>query len=210
MKFKPSIAVGQLSGSAGNVVAATWMGRQYFRRRVIPKNPKSVAQTSQRDAWRRCVNCYQHLPEDIQAGLKIIGTEQQLAGFNVMMSDSVKDERASHGHGVFPANRHAHPVNNFAAATGVGASGDIDISWDVDDWLVTDAADVYYRLKEAVGDEYETPWVQDDSAALDMSTGAFTIDGLDAASDYMVAMVPYETVAASFGGGDFATATSMA
>lgn len=210
MKVRTSVLVAALSGAAGDVVAATWKGIQYIRTRVIPANPKSAAQTLQREAFARCVDCFQGLPVDIKDGLDVLGTEQQLAGFNVMMSDSVKEERTNHGHRIFPTNRHAPPLNGFTAAAGAGVEGDIDITWDVDDWLATDAADVYTRLKEAVGDEYTTPWVQDDTGALDMSTGAFTIAGMGDALDYIVAIVPYHTVNTAFGGGDFATATSKA
>jgi len=210
MKVQWGILVGGASGSAGDTTIANWKGIAYARRRVIPANPQSAAQTSQRDAFKRCVYCYQGLPQDVQDFLDKLGGDRQQSGFNVMMSASVKDERASHGHIIVPANRYAPPLNGFQAATGVGASGDIDLTWDADDWLATDVGDVYHREKEAEGDEFQTPWVQADTAALDMSTGAFTLSGLEAGTDYQVAMVPYHTVNEAFGCGAFAPATSMA
>lgn len=214
MKIQTSVLVGSLSGAAGDVVAGNWKGRLYARRRVIPANPQSAGQTLQRNAFARCVDCFQHLPADIAAKktgfLDKLGSDEALSGYNIMMRASIKTERDSHGHCIVPANRYAPPLNGFAAEVGATAEGDIDITWDVDDWLATDVGDVFYREKEAEGDEYKVPWIQDDTAALDMSTGAFTIEGLTPDTDFMIAMVPYNTVEEAFGGGAFANATSKA
>ena len=210
MKIVPSVLVGSMSGSAGDVTAATWKGRLYARRRVIPANPQSAAQVLQREAFSRCVACYQALPNDIKTYLDLLGSDEALSGYNIMMRGSVADEKGSHGHVIVPPNRYADAIAGFSADTGAGAAGTAVLTWTAGDWLVTDTADVYYRLKDAVGDEYATPWTQMASGAIALNTGTFTTAALTADTDYMFALVPYNTVAASFGAGAFDNATTVA
>lgn len=210
MKFTKSVLIAGLSGSAGDLTAANWKGRGYFRTRVIPTNPNTTAQQSQRNAFTRCVTCYQSLPNDIKTWLNSLGADSQLSGYNVFMSDAVPDERDNHGHNIVPQNRYCPNLESFSADTGTGASGSAELTWSQGDFAADDTFDVYYRKKEATGDEYETGWTQDDTSAGTMTDESFTVEGLDADTDYMFAMVPHYDAESGFGGGDFDNATTVA
>lgn len=209
MKVYPSVVVGRLSGTAGKTVAASWKGINYLRGWVKPANPKTAAQTLQRTAFARCVECWQHRIAAEKLYLDKLGSDVRLSGFNVYQSDSTKTERDDHGHRTMPANRYLDPVEGFAAAPGAGATS-IDLTWTVGTWIADDLPVVSYRKKEAVGDEYETPWVDFDPAAVTMADGALTVDGLVGGADYVVALYPHDQSEDTRGGGAFKLAAASA
>ena len=136
MKTTFSVLLSGLSGVAGDVVAATWKGISYVRARVIPHNPQSAAQTLQREAWARVVDCYQHLPVDIKAGLDVLGSDEALAGFNIYMRENVPDERVSHAHNIFPANRYAEPLAGMKPGFEIACTVTVNVHEDVKQALV--------------------------------------------------------------------------
>jgi len=208
MKITPSVLIAGLSGSAGDVTAATWKGRLYARRRVTPANPKSVAQTAQRVAFAAVVTCYQQLSTAFKEALDKVGADFSYSGFNAMMKACIKAERDEYGHRIFPANRYAETLQSFAAATGAGASGDIDITWAAGDYLAEDTIWVFTREIDDVGPTFLTPWEVFDASAFHMDDEAAVITGLTANKEHQVCMVPYDTSETSYGGGDFDQATS--
>ena len=208
MKIKGTVIGGTLSGTSGNVVAASWKGINYVRTRVIPKNPDSTDQRAQRLAWRACVNCYQHLDDDLKGFLDKLGTDRQLAGFNVYMTTGVHDERADFAHIVIPPNRYAPPITGVTFAKG-SAAGSINITWDEGDWIAADIPIVFYRLHHPVDGETpafnDNPWVLATIGAVTMATKAYVLTGLTQAAYYSVAIVPNfaatETRDQGYGGG---------
>lgn len=210
MKYQPSVLVSTLSGSAGGLTAANWKGRGYFRTLVIPTNPNTAAQQTQRNAFTRCVDCFQSLPSDIKEWLDTLGADSQLSGYNAYMRDAVPDERDNHGHRIVPQNRYAPNLESFAAATGSGASGTAELTWSQGDFAADDEIDVYYRKAEATGDEYETGWTQADTSGTTMSDESYEVSGLDPDTDYLFAAVPHSADADGYGGGDFDHATTVA
>ena len=217
MKIITSILVGRLSGAAGDVVAATWKGRQYARTRVVPANPQLPNQMLQRTAFARCVACFQALPDAIKLFLDTIGSDRALSGYNVMMAACVHTERAEHKHIVIPPNTFAESATSFAAATGDGQAGDIDLTWDKGSYIAEDIPVIAYRLKNPTSDppapaddEYSTPWVLADIGATTMATQAHTISDLEAGKSYAVLFLPYDLSALAYGGGAAAIATSKA
>ncbi|MDD4919029.1 MAG: DUF6266 family protein, partial [candidate division Zixibacteria bacterium] len=127
MKITPSVLIGSLSGSSGDVTASTWKGRGYARKRVTPANPNTENQQAQRTAFAACVACYAALAAAIKTFLDILGTARQMSGFNVMMSTSVKAERDDFMHPIVPANSELQSILNYTVASG-DQSGEIDLT----------------------------------------------------------------------------------
>ena len=202
MKYTPSAIVSGLSGSAAGLVAATWKGIGYFRTRVTPANPQSVAQTAQRNALAACVACYQSLANDIKTFLDILGSDAGDSGFNRYIAANVAEERADYGHDIIPANRYAETLQSFVAATGVGLAGDIDLTWDASSYVAGDLPRVWVREVTLVATVFETPWTVIDVGAVEMDDEALTISDLSVDTAYQVAMVPYNVTTGYFGGGD--------
>jgi len=216
MKLMGSILVGSLHGSSGDVTAFTWKGRQALRRRVVPYNPQTDAQDLQRTAFSRCVECFQGIVQAVKDFLDILGTSQQMSGYNILMKDSVKSERDNHRHRVMPPNRYVNSVASLAAAEG-GAAGSITLTWDTGTWAATDLPVVLTRKKNTSGDEYGTPWVSFPPGAATMATGTLTITGLTPGASYAVALFPSspapDTLPALtkvYGGGDSKIQTAKA
>lgn len=90
MKILMGVGFAGASGKAGDTVAATWKGRQYFRRRVTPKNPKTAAQLAVRAHLARMAAWFRSLSDPFEALLDNIGTDRQLSGYNVMSSVCLK------------------------------------------------------------------------------------------------------------------------
>ena len=194
MKVVTSVLVGSLSGAAGDVVAAKWKGRQYARQRVVPANPRTVDQTSQRDAFAHVVDCYQSLPVSLQAFLDLLGRDRQLSGFNVAMAESVKAERTSGYHDVVPNNPWVPSIVTPAFATGA-AGGKVTVTWDIEGWLVTDIPLVLQRIA-LVPTGYKRPWTLSVlDATPKMNGGTATVTGLTVATDYAFVLFGMRDVA---------------
>jgi len=209
MRLVTSIVAGTLSGSSGNVTAATWKGRQYVRQRVTPANPNTNDQQAQRKAWTRVVECFQGIAVIVKTFLDKVGSDQALSGYNVMMSASVKDERDTFGHDIIPANRYLDPVAGLAVATGLAAGG-LTVTWTAWGAGATEVPYILYRKETAVADIYETPWTVYNVGAVEMDAGTIEMTGLTAAKKYVVCLCPKSADSLSFGGGDHKIATSHA
>ena len=210
MKVIPSVLVGGLAGAAGDVVAATWKGRLYVRRRVIPYNPKSDAQMAQRGALTRMVDCFQPLGAAIKTFLDKLGADFAISGYNRYTQANIKGEKADFYHPIIPSNRYASDLTGLVVATGAVAAGDIDITWDAGDYVATDPINLYVRKVTEEAGEYETPWTLVDTTATFMDDEAFTIEDLDPATDYAVAMFPTNVALGFYGAGMAGHAVSKA
>lgn len=104
MKIVPSVLVGSMSGSSGGTTVANWKGRLYARRRVIPKNPRSTAQQTQRGYMKRMSPWWRSLSTDVQIFLDDLGSPLQLSGFNVMSGTNLKLLAASTPPIIVPGN----------------------------------------------------------------------------------------------------------
>lgn len=200
MKIRFGIAVAGLSGSAGDTVAATWKGIAYFRTRVIPHNPKSAAQILQRDAFKRCVDCFQHLGDPIKAHLDVLGSDVAKSGFNIMMSASVLAEKTDQRHPIIPANKYLRNIEGYALAEGT-LEGEVDLSWTTTDWQATDTPYCLVRTSEDAGATFPTPWqVGEIKAAVDMTAGALILENLGSAKTIAVCLVAYNAADEYCGG----------
>lgn len=130
MKAVLSVLLTSLAGKAGDVVAASWKGIQYFRARVIPANPQSVDQTTQRGYFTRVVSYYHDLEAQVTDYLKTLVTGLQMSGFNAFVKRNVQDFADSVDARMMPLNAVPNPVGGLTASTGT-ATKQIDLAWPV-------------------------------------------------------------------------------
>lgn len=89
----PFLSFGASGTIAKTLVAATWKGRPYMRRHVIPGNPQSVAQTLTRNAFARANDIWKNLGPLGVAPWDRFAVGQVLAGRNKMMGSYVAENR---------------------------------------------------------------------------------------------------------------------
>ena len=187
MKLTPSAIVARLSGTSGDVVAASWKGRQYVRTRVVPFNPQTDLQIAVRNSMTETVALWQRLSAVLKLAYGIGAKPMQYSGCN----DFVKLNRAplQAATGLFgprlnldslpPAEgeqpRIAIP-QDVAAVAGVG---DIDVTWTDPDQFATNY--LGFLLYDTTDDEFAVEILD---AALH-SAEAYTLTPLTAAHVYV-------------------------
>lgn len=73
MKYVPSLAIGQLSGSTGSTTASRNRYGSYFRNRVMPANPSTSLQLLWRSRLQTLAQTWKTLSSDNQAGWSALG-----------------------------------------------------------------------------------------------------------------------------------------
>jgi len=116
MKIRFSPLVASASGKAADAVAASWKGRQYIRKHVIPANPQTAAQTLVRESMAACVSLWRSLSSTIKTFLDSYGTGYNMSGYNVFVSKNRAAEQAS------TALKPVPPNPNVAALTDLTGS----------------------------------------------------------------------------------------
>jgi len=124
--FSPIIS--DIRNAAGNAVFSRWKGRSYIRERVIPANPRSAAQTTQRQYLAKVVGWWHDLKTVIKDCCDTLGAEYQISGFNAFTARNVKDMADGVDERIIPLNTPENPVDNVQASTGSG-SGEINVTW---------------------------------------------------------------------------------
>lgn len=139
MKIKPSPLVASFTGSAGEATAALWHGTNYLRKKVVPRNPQTAAQTAVRLALKRTVELWQSLKDHTnyvpyRAALTYAALTYDLPAYNLFTKLNRALEQAASELILLPdikwAPAYGGPVGkvtSFAAAA--GASGEIDLTW---------------------------------------------------------------------------------
>ncbi|MBA7658682.1 hypothetical protein ES703_66641 [subsurface metagenome] len=202
----PSVLISDIRNKAGSVVFSSWKGRNYIRKYVIPGNPKSDDQMAIRNAFSRCVACYQGLANDIQDFLDILGSDLQMSGFNRMMSTCIKKERDSLLHRIIPPNSYVDHIEGYLLETSI-QDKKLDISWITAGWTAAEIPTYLYRAPLEAG--YSTPWVEivPDGGAGDMTDGLAVLTMPDTDTVYAVCMIA-EDDEANFSGGEVSSAAS--
>lgn len=126
--FSPLITAA--SGKVGDTVFSRWKGRAYIRARVTPANPKTAAQTKQRDKLKYSVLQWQSLAEDIKARWNEYASPYSKSGFNFFCDFNIPSQFHSDDYQlrITPPNKDVAGPTDFAAVEGSG-SGDIDCTW---------------------------------------------------------------------------------
>lgn len=78
----PLLSWGASGQIAQTQVYAHWKGRPYVRQYVIPTNPRSVAQTQTRNAFKQLQMIYPYLPTDATASWDLYGENNRYTGRN--------------------------------------------------------------------------------------------------------------------------------
>lgn len=73
MKYVPSALIGQLSKSQGSTTASHNRFGSYFRNRVVPVNPQTAKQTTQRNDLQELSQQYRQLTEAQRLGWAALG-----------------------------------------------------------------------------------------------------------------------------------------
>ncbi len=139
MRIIPNPLVASFKGSAGEATAASWLGRNYIRKKVIPRNPQTPAQTAVRDSmarmnqlWQSIIATYWHVYW--KSAWDFVALRSLLKGWNHFTHVNRALEQAGSLLVLMPDTLWTTPyggpviqIYNFAAVA--GASGVITSTW---------------------------------------------------------------------------------
>lgn len=184
MKAGLSILLTSLKGTAGNVVAATWKGIQYFREHVTPANPNTPAQVAQRLNMSTVVSWFHDAEDQLKTALDALAEGRPLSGANLFVQRNVKDMADDVAPRIMPLTTTVNPVSNFVATD--EADGTFSLAWDqgestTDDMmyiLYATYADDVFGLNLVVGEKDTTPVQGEAIANIASGNGTFIVFGL--------------------------------
>jgi len=78
----PLLSLGAAGTIGKSVVYASWRGKSYARRHVVPANPNSIAQQGVRTPFQWCQQVYKWLPADVVAAWDAYAKGKALTGRN--------------------------------------------------------------------------------------------------------------------------------
>lgn len=123
--FSPLIAA--LSGKAADAVFANWKGRSYVRKRVVPHNPQSPAQTVVRDSMGRLAPLWRSLEAQIVDAQDQYAVSYRMSGWNWYVRNNRKNEESNEALILTPPRTDCLPVADFLL-TDAGA-GSCTVTW---------------------------------------------------------------------------------
>lgn len=183
MKLTWSPLVGRGSGKAGDGVLTVWKGIQVLRQRVVPKNPKSTAQTTQRGHLARIPYLYRSLDADMKLFLNDLAAERgRMSGYNVFCKEDLKHLADGETMEVFPENMHVHPVEDVAASNGVGESV---VTWSQANAVTGKYVTILYSDET----EKDNIWKVGTVGIVTVQTETYTVTGLTAAHLYHIVVL---------------------
>lgn len=191
MKVTPSPLVAGLSGTSAGAVAASWKGRQYVRKHVVPKNPNTAAQQAVRTAFSGCVTLWRSLSNKMKDWLDSYGTAQRMSGYNVFMARNRALMQAGDPLVPVPANPNVPACAITLSVDGV-SSGQLKATWT--DPANADFTKIAFALLKD-GDEAFVA-VSEDTLT---SAATKTFTGLTAGATYRVYAFLYNSTTGEFG-----------
>jgi len=200
MKATFSVLISDLSGKAGDVVAAKWKGRPYFRRRVTPANPNTTAQQATRAAMTICTGSWKSFVAKVKTSWTVPAAAYGISGFNGFTKANMTEEIAGNWEHYTSADLTREAVTTVAAAAGI-APGDIDVTWAQGSASATDIMHIAYRTPEGA-----TVTVATDAGTL-TPAGTYTISGLTPGATYVV-YVTNRNAADKFAASSYTTAAA--
>ena len=203
MKVTPSPLVARLSGKAASAVAASWKGILYVREHVIPHNPKSAAQVTQRGYFARMSAWFRSLPSGITDWLDDLAVGLGKSGFNLMSGLDLKHLALSENPEIVPGNPKCDALFSAADATSV-LDNEVDLAF-----VAGNAISTYFvHAFTCPVDPDEAALTEPDgwsyaATPVEVSTGAYAkIAVANIAKAYYVALIVADT-------NDLATATKI-
>jgi len=179
--FSPIISA--IRGATAGIVFSVWKGRAYLRERVVPANPRTEDQTTQRDFLAKTVAWWHDLKATFKDACDELGATWSVSGFNAFTARNLKDFADAVDERIMPLNSPVNPIDTLVAATGDGAAGTIDLTW-------TQGESVTGQKCYACVEKTSTPAGQGAIAVIDtdttVETEAYTIADLDSAEEYNV------------------------
>ena len=174
MKITPSPLVSRLTGSAAGVTCASWRGINFARAKVIPANPRSVAQRVQRNRNTAKVWTWQDLQTKIRNAWAAAASGKPMSGFNLFGKQNKVDPMADAGLVLAPFNRYVDPVSDFAFTDAGGQV--INLAW-TDPAIASSTVEMFLIRQTALPallmtrDDFPTsPDVQTQSLDADLET----------------------------------------
>ncbi len=127
MKVTCSPLVAALSGRAADAVAGSWKGILYVRKHVVPHNPKSAGQVTQRRYMARMSPWFRSLPEKVTDWLDDLAVGLGNSGYNLMVAEDLKHLAAAEVPQLVPANAKCNAL--FSVADATGGPNKLDVTW---------------------------------------------------------------------------------
>lgn len=193
-------------GKMGEAVCSKWKGRHYVRKRVIPANPKSDDQTTQRNFLAKVVAWFHDLPEDMLAYLDILAQDTDVSGFNLFVARNLKDLADAADPRMLPLTAEQNPVSTAAGAAG-GGSKSIHVTWAQG---FAAATDVVRFLAEPTGQEAGTSGLAEipNGTTADEESADLTMP--EGATEYNIWLICHDEATDKFSIAAMCTATSAA
>lgn len=184
VKFSPAISA--ISGSTASIVFSRWKGRHYIRERVIPANPRSTLQTTQRNYFAKVVAWWHDVKAILKDACDELGATWSVSGFNALQSRNVKDMADAVDERIMPLNTPVNAINDLAGVVGVGAAGDIDLTWAQGEATTGQICFVLYE-KTATPAGQGAVVIQTTATAVEAE--AYVLGGLDPDVEYNVWLI---------------------
>lgn len=125
LTFSPLIA--GMSGKTADAVCASWKGRSYVRKRVIPANPNTAAQQTVRESMGRLSPVWRSLESQIKAVQDDYAVNDALSGWNWFTSQNRVLEQTYDTDVITPPNRDIDFVTGITL-TDLGG-GSLKVDW---------------------------------------------------------------------------------
>lgn len=193
------------SGKIGDVVASTWKGIAYFRRRVIPSNPQSNGQMAQRYCLKTALTLWQSIKSWAKTPWDYSVTGYALSGYNKFMDECMTllapqmTEGADEEWPTWdqPAITVASPFNKKYAELDTVALGTPGADALPVTWVQRAGADETNMVLPLYRLDDEAAWTAGTATA--ETEQAYPFAGLEGSEGYELALVPYETVTNEYG-----------
>ena len=186
--------VSGISGKAADGVYASWKGRQYVRKMVVPHNPQSDAQTAVREAMARMGPLWRSLPAVLQDRCNQYAAGIQMSGWNWFVMHNRKLELTNEAGNVCPPDSACLPLATLSLATGA-AAGQIAATFtcfsDETSLKVQGLVRQLGATPAAAAAQYSTAFVWDSKTVAD---SPITISGLTNSKVYLVTLFTSTTI----------------
>lgn len=124
----PLLAV-RATGTVGkSLTFGNWKGINYVRERVIPANPRTTAQSAQRDLFAFVVSAWQRAPAAVQNAYIASAKSADMTGFNLFTKRNLVSLRNKTNLLDFMASPGQSGANPLASITASGGAGQVTVS----------------------------------------------------------------------------------
>ena len=190
MKVTLSPLVAGLSGKAADAVAASWKGRQYVRKHVIPANPQTAAQIAWRANMARMGKLFRSLPQTIRDLADVYAAKLGMSGFNWMSKANLDALFLAAPMPAMPGT--PAPVNGLSV-TGVAGTASKDIMVTVIPGAATGATIAYVLTAPTaatlVGNLEADVWTMSTVSTITLLTAGVDVPVAQADKTYHVAVM---------------------